>query len=1479
MSKINRIRLVNLNYNDDAFRIEDETFDLGGENTLFSLRNGGGKTVLVQMLISLFVNKSFRNFEKRPFAGYFKTKNPTFILTEWMLDHGQGLFLVGMMVRKAQRTEEDQEEELDILTFTGSYGKEGCNYDLDRLPVLSESGNKKVLRGYVECRGCFEELKKQKDSDFCYYDPSQSYQRKQYFQKLKEYQIDHKEWETIMKKVNIKESGLSELFVNARDERGLIEKWFLEAVQSKLNQDHDRIWEFRRLARKLIERYVQNETNIRRKAVLEKYLEDSEKVSEFVERYREQKKSEIARFIIALDEQVSRLEEGLGKSNQRMEQLKTEIRMIYGEQHSYRIYQYQEQLEEKRSERLAAEQQITVGRSLRERAEKELCLLECARMHEEVLDFEQELKQLEERILVLKEQKQENREEVSALGKKLYSFYRLETRKREERMAGLEEEEKEITKEQENVRKKKEEWNQEILRQTEQLGNLKSEIGHFDRVEADFNRRYAKETRAWSVLTGKSGWGNLENGLCRNILGEYEEGLLPVLDKKMEEGIEKVCLEITRETERRIRKEEEAERIVRQIEEQKERLRQNETEQKNCEEDCRRLEEEKKRRLILMRYVDAPERELEDREALLGRFERKCRELERHRDEFYIKMKRTEQERERLKQGIVVELPETVREYFREKEIDFTYGMEWLRKNGYEDEKNKEFVEENPLLPYSILVDETSMRKLSECAEEIYTNFPIPVVLKRKLSLEHERKGNGLVSFGDSQFFVIFNKKFLNPGELRGLLAKKEEEIQLLERQIQGKKEELQKYEEHKNEIARQEYLAERLEEKRKEAARGREEEQKLIQELEQAVEKKNSCEKEAKEAEEKSREKQKQLPVLERRRQDFLGVREEYERYLQNKKKLERLGEQKKRTKDRLDECRGQEQELQRRREETKERSRIEKEAYKKNREKLLSYRMYENEESWKEEDEAALEARFLALTEETDRNMEGLLRDEERARMRCEKKKDDLKQKNKYGFQTVEYVEASPTEKTKNLWEEKRESAQKTEDAANELANRLERAMEKLEGKVEREEERLLRDTGSKEMVEKQKILHTNFEERLSLKRYEQECCEKELEEKKERHTLFLQVRETMAEYEDFPVIPGEETDFFSEEVSREELRNIQGGLRRDLRMLHEVFRERQSETEREIRRMSKRKEYEDDFFEDGFVNLLNLVPNVRQLNDQIKILERAYETMLEKLKIDLGHVEKERKNVEELFLEYVYDVGEHLGKIDKNSTITIHGRSLKMLKIKLPQREENEAYYDQKMMDYVEQFIQWGMAAVKEERNLEEELDKLITTKKLFDEIVGMGNVEIRMYKIEEERERQISWSEVSANSGGEGFLSAFVILTCLLSYMRRDETDLFATGEEGKVLLMDNPFAQTNASHLLKPMMEMAKKTNTQLICLTGLGGDSIYNRFDNIYVLKLVDSRLRRGLQYVTGQHIKGNEIMKMDAAQFKMEQMELMDLF
>lgn len=102
MSKINSLRFINLNYNNNSMKIDDETFYLGGKNTLLNLRNGGGKSVLVQMVMAPFMGKRKRNMKDRTFDSYFTTSSPTYILVEWLLEDNAGYLLTGMMVRKRQ---------------------------------------------------------------------------------------------------------------------------------------------------------------------------------------------------------------------------------------------------------------------------------------------------------------------------------------------------------------------------------------------------------------------------------------------------------------------------------------------------------------------------------------------------------------------------------------------------------------------------------------------------------------------------------------------------------------------------------------------------------------------------------------------------------------------------------------------------------------------------------------------------------------------------------------------------------------------------------------------------------------------------------------------------------------------------------------------------------------------------------------------------------------------------------------------------------------------------------------------------------------------------------------------------------------------------------------------------------------------------------------------------------------------------------
>ena len=65
MGTINSIRLININYNNGGIKISDETLYMNGINTLVSLQNGGGKSVLVQLLTSPFVHKAYRRARDR----------------------------------------------------------------------------------------------------------------------------------------------------------------------------------------------------------------------------------------------------------------------------------------------------------------------------------------------------------------------------------------------------------------------------------------------------------------------------------------------------------------------------------------------------------------------------------------------------------------------------------------------------------------------------------------------------------------------------------------------------------------------------------------------------------------------------------------------------------------------------------------------------------------------------------------------------------------------------------------------------------------------------------------------------------------------------------------------------------------------------------------------------------------------------------------------------------------------------------------------------------------------------------------------------------------------------------------------------------------------------------------------------------------------------------------------------------------------
>ena len=228
MPKLSRTRIINLNYNDSKRTIYNEIFDYGdGRDTLFSMENGIGKTVLIQFFMQPFI-RNRRELAGRKFEDYFVINSSSYIMHEVLLDNGEKL-LVGMVVKKDNS--EDEKNKLRILTFINRYTKSN-DFDIINAPFVE---NKRIL-SFSEAE---DKIKKYKSGkvNFKYYNFNDSSKKSEYFEDLKSYKLDHKEWEDIIRSINNDESGLSNLYDKHKTDEALIRNVIIPIIE-KIGRAH-----------------------------------------------------------------------------------------------------------------------------------------------------------------------------------------------------------------------------------------------------------------------------------------------------------------------------------------------------------------------------------------------------------------------------------------------------------------------------------------------------------------------------------------------------------------------------------------------------------------------------------------------------------------------------------------------------------------------------------------------------------------------------------------------------------------------------------------------------------------------------------------------------------------------------------------------------------------------------------------------------------------------------------------------------------------------------------------------------------------------------------------------------------------------------------------------------------------------------------------------------------------------------------------
>ena len=1466
MSKINAVRIINLNYNNNAICISDETFQLGGQSTLFSLRNGGGKSVLVQMMTAPFVHKQYRKTKDRPFESYFTTAKPTFILVEWALDQGAGYCLTGMMVRKSQVSEEQSSEPLEIINFISEYTTR-CEQDIYNLPVVEKSKKEVVLKNFAACKQLFENYKRDKSMKFFYYDMNNYAQSRQYFDKLAEYRIYYKEWENIIKKVNVKESGLSELFIDCKSEKDLVAEWFLPAVESKLNRDLNRMKEFQSIIGKYVTMYKDNKSKIERRDTILKFKEDMLLVEERANKYQDKEASiqEMENRIACFIKELYRLEglvvQELEQIEEKKQECEAQIARVVYEKLSMEVHQLAEDLKIRTSnrdmlgfERDALEEEL-------EKIEHRIHLFECARQQELVGDSQKELRFLTEQIDVLKRNEEELEPERQTIGGNLKQYYRkrLENHGKKEAVKSTEREE--TGQKQQAQRKKEEECAKRLSELLVSLTECRTTIKSFDAKEEEFNKNYKEQ-------------------LVRNIVGDYEAGSLEIKKAEYKKQQEELARSCTAHVKRQNEAEEQKRSCERSMEDTRSKQMQQEFLLKELEKEGAELNRQIEERRTIMRYLEQEEAKLWQQDKLLEAADRKLAELDRKRRELEQEEHALKQEWKKLTSGEVVELPEEFKELLKELELHPVTGMSWLEKNGRSTEENQKLVRQQPFLPYSLILPRAEIKMLKAQEKEIYTSFPIPLIPREALEEVLLEKASHVLQLPGISFYLWFNEKLLDEDALRVLIAEKEADIQKKKEQAEKRKAEYGEYLEKRSILAKQTVTKEAIEKNRFSQAEGKEHLEALEEVLRKYQEERRELEQEWKTLQQVIQKERQDMDWCRRREADFERFCKVYEAYMERRREEEHYRKEQERT----EEARARAAAF---REVLEERLKaLDMELLKlKNlgddlQKSYAKYEIFElaGECVITEEEANNLEARYEAITTQMSMELQELERQQEKQRVFVEKAVKELKRLQKrFGLADNAWKDTIFNEKECQHQEILQEDRKKKIELKKNAWSEEDKQIGIINSRIVDKKKGIAEQCGKEEPLPKSEIFTVDFDARKNQLEYEKKEFAKAGKRVEVQVNSLKNQLDAFAEYADFEVRQelAWEEDFL--QMEEEALRKYAGILRRDYRQETEERKRERGRLESQLNALLRKESYQEDYYRKPLEAMLSVTEQAALVLEQLRTTLQSYDSQMEKLAVDIELVEKEKERLIGLLEDYVKEVHSNLSQIDSNSTITIRERPIKMLRLQLPDWEENEGLYKQRLDDFMSELTRTGVEIYERNENATDYFGTRVTTKNLYNSVVGIGNIQIRLYKIEEQREYPITWAEVAKNSGGEGFLSAFVVLASLLHYMRRDATDIFADKNEGKVLVMDNPFAQTNAAHLLKPLMDMAKKMNTQLICLSGLGGDSIYGRFDNIYVLNLVSASLRNGMMYLRGEHKRGTEEETIVASQ--VEVLEQMTLF
>ncbi|MBC8062560.1 MAG: hypothetical protein H7Y18_18115 [Clostridiaceae bacterium] len=250
---------------------------------------------------------------------------------------------------------------------------------------------------------------------------------------------------------------------------------------------------------------------------------------------------------------------------------------------------------------------------------------------------------------------------------------------------------------------------------------------------------------------------------------------------------------------------------------------------------------------------------------------------------------------------------------------------------------------------------------------------------------------------------------------------------------------------------------------------------------------------------------------------------------------------------------------------------------------------------------------------------------------------------------------------------------------------------------------------------------------------------------------------------------------------------------------------------------------------------INVPLVIEKCRELIDNLENIKELISLQKGKIENDIKDMEQIKDNFQNQCLQRCRDVKTELDRLPRLSRLNLNNELIQIVSLQLPYvKEEQQKFH---MSEYIEDTI-------RKVDSMEDTLEKLkyiknqLALKRLFSVIVSdMNNIVLKLYKRERisEQSRTLKYEEAVGSTGqSQGIYIQFLI--SIINYIKNINSFNADNNKLRKTIFIDNPFGSAKDIYIWEPIFEFLKTNNVQLIVPVRGATPAISGKFDVNYIL-------------------------------------------